>query len=105
MSYFPKYDFALQFKGWILIKSEGTYQFYTMSNDGSSLAIDNHLVVNNDGEHMMEEKSGSIMLTPGRHAIEVTYFQSGGGKGLTVMMEGPGTPKQTISPMIMFQSK
>ena len=101
----PKYDFALQFKGWILIKSEGTYQFYTMSNDGSCLAIDNHLVVNNDGEHMMEEKSGSIMLTPGRHAIEVTYFQSGGGKGLTVMMEGPGTPKQTISPMIMFQSK
>jgi len=101
----PKYDFALQFNGWLLIKSEGIYHFYTMSNDGSRLSIDNHLIVDNDGEHMMEEKSGSIMLGPGRHAIEVTYFQSGGGKGLSVMMEGPGTSKQSISPLNLFQNK
>jgi alpha-L-rhamnosidase len=101
----PKYEFALQFMGFLLIQTEGNYRFFVMSNDGSQLYIDGRLVVDNDEEHLMEEKSGSIFLSAGRHPIELTYFQSGGGLGVTVLYEGPGIARQPIPPMLLFQNK
>lgn len=38
----------------------------------------------------MRVEQGQIALSADRHKIEVTYFQSGGGKGLEVMWAGPG---------------
>jgi hypothetical protein len=53
----------------------------------------------------VEEKSGSIFLSAGRHPIELTYFQSGGGLGVTVLYEGPGIARQPIPPVLLFQNK
>jgi len=100
----PKYDFGLEFEGFIQIEEEGKYTFYTQSNDGSKLYVGNKQVVDNDLEHLIEEKSGSIKLSAGRHPFKVTYFQSGGGIGLDVLYKGPGIEKQTIPPERLFPS-
>ncbi len=102
---FPKYDFALVFNGFIDIKTKGNYTFYTKSNDGSQLFINNKLIVNNDKEHIVEEQQGKIFLTVGKHAIKVTYFQSGGATALQVLYEGPDLQKQVISPVVLFQNR
>jgi hypothetical protein len=91
-----KTAYALQFLALINIAEEGEYTFYTGSNDGSLLSIDNQLVVNNGGGHGYQEESGKIYLTKGRHLIEVGYFQIGGGQDLFVFYEGPGIKKQEI---------
>ncbi len=101
----PKYDFGFEVEGFIQIDEEGEYTFYTQSNDGSRLYVDNKRIVDNDLEHLIEEKSGSIHLNAGRHPFKVTYFQSGGGIGLEVLYEGPGIEKQTIPPEQLFQNK
>jgi hypothetical protein len=101
----PKYDFALVFDGYIDIKTKGNYTFYTKSNDGSQLLINDKLIVNNDKEHGVEEQKGSIFLPIGRHPIKATYFQSGGGTALQVLYEGPDIEKQVISPVDLFQKK
>jgi hypothetical protein len=101
----PKYDFALVFDGFITIAQPGSYIFYTKSNDGSRLYIDGRLVVDNDLEHLLEEKSGKIHLNKGWHALRVTYFQSGGAMGLQVLYEGPGLKKQVISPVNLYRNK
>jgi putative heme-binding domain-containing protein len=46
----------------------------------------------------MDEKSGSIKLQAGSHAIVVTYFDNGGGDGLSLAWQGPGAARQPIPP-------
>ena len=89
-------QFALRFTGMIRVDRSGKYTFFTNSDDGSRLYIDDKLVVNNDGRHGMAEKNGSINLSPGVHSIVVTYFDSGGGDGLIVSWQGPGIKKEKI---------
>jgi hypothetical protein len=101
----PKYEFAIHFKSYIKTDVTGEYKFYTKSNDGSQLFIGDKLVVDNDEEHGVEERSGTIYLTAGRHPIEVTYFQSGGSMALKALYEGPGIDKQMISPIVLFQQQ
>src|SRR5205085_2412141 len=49
-------QFALRFSGAINAPKDGSYTFWTSSDDGSRLYVDGKLVVNNDGLHGMEEK-------------------------------------------------
>jgi hypothetical protein len=44
----------------------------------------------------MTERSGAIELTAGPHKLMVTYFDNGGGDGLSVAWSGPGIQKQPI---------
>ncbi|NOX66482.1 MAG: DUF4981 domain-containing protein [Chlorobi bacterium] len=89
--------YALLMLASINIKEDGEYIFYVGSNDGSKLSIDNKLVVNNDGEHGYELKSGKINLKKGKHSLELSYFQSGGGQELKVFWKGPGFEKREMT--------
>ncbi len=89
--------FALRFTGTLHVPEAGTYRFFTASDDGSRLYIDGRLVVDNDGLHGMVEKKGNVPdLTAGPHRIVVTYFDNGGGDGLSVHWGGPGFQKQPL---------
>ena len=96
-------DFALKYSGYIKIPVEGLYTFYTTSDDGSAVLIDNRLIVNNDGRHAMVENSGYVMLNKGYHKIELLFFQAGGGMGLDVSIKGPHMEKQIISTNMLYR--
>jgi len=89
-------DFGLRFRGLVDVPATGEYVFHTTSDDGSMLSIDGRLVVDNRGQHPLEERSGAVHLDAGRHALEVTYFEHMGGDGLEVRWEGPGFPKREL---------
>ena len=95
--------FAVSFSGYINVPSDGQYTFYTSSDDGTMLYIDNNLVVNNDGEHGVVEKSGTIGLQAGKHAISLGYIQRTGDASLNVSYSGPGISKQLIPFFIVFK--
>ncbi|MBS3734207.1 MAG: chitobiase/beta-hexosaminidase C-terminal domain-containing protein [Phycisphaerae bacterium] len=88
--------FALVFNGYLKVATPGQYTFYTTSDDGSALYINDKRIVNNDGAHGMQERHGTVTLSEGPHLIRVEYFQGGGGKGLEVHWNGPGVDKQPI---------
>ncbi|MDH7445529.1 carbohydrate-binding protein [Aquimarina sp. 2201CG14-23] len=90
-------NFGLSFNGYIYIQNEGSYTFYTTSDDGSSLWIDGTKVVDNDGLHAAREESGTVCLEAGYHKIEVQFFEKTGGNVLSASYEGPGITKQNIS--------
>jgi Alpha-L-arabinofuranosidase len=96
-------NFALKYAGFIKIPEDGLYTFYTASDDGSALLIDNKLVVNNDGEHAIVENSGNMLLNSGYHKIELLFFQAGGGMGLDASIQGPHLEKQIIPADILFR--
>ncbi len=89
-------DFGFEFVGLVRIPADGVYVFYTESNDGSRLYVDDVLVVDNDQPHAMRERRGEIALAAGLHPIRVTFFQTGAAQGLNVFYEGPGVAKQRI---------
>jgi len=91
------------FTGYVQAPSDGVYTFYTTSDDGSALYIGAQKVVDNDGLHGMQERSGSIGLRAGKHALRVEFFEAVGGAGLVVSWEGPGVGKQTIPASALFR--
>lgn len=97
--------FAFLFHGFIKIEESGTYTFYTSSDDGSKLYIDNKEVVNNDGRHALAEKSGQIYLSQGMHPIKVSFFEYKGKENLLVKYAGPGLTKQLIPDQVLFSEE
>mgnify|MGYP002786896427 CR=1 FL=1 len=96
-------QFGMQFNGFINVPTDGDYTFFTSSDDGSKLFIGTTQVVDNDGLHGIQERSGVIGLKAGRHAISVTFFENGGGQDLSVSYSGPGITKQVIPASALFR--
>ena len=89
-------QFGLIYTGYVKVKHSGVYTFYTVTNDGSKMYVNDELVVDNDGHHGARERQGQIALASGYHQIKLEYSQIGGGKHLEVFMEGPGLPKHEL---------
>jgi hypothetical protein len=90
-------NFGFVFTGFLQIPTSGNYRFYTSSDDGSKLWVNNVLVVNNDGLHGNQEVQSSLVnLTAGYYPIRCEFFEAGGGEALTVSWSGPSISKQAI---------
>jgi signal transduction histidine kinase len=53
-------------------------------------------LVNNDGEHAIQEKSAAVELAAARHPIAVEWFNNSGAAKLAVEFSGPGISRQVI---------
>ncbi len=83
-------DFAVRYRGFIEVPAAGEYRFYTRSDDGSALYVDDQPVVANDGLHGATTRWGAVTLSPGTHALRVEYFQRGGSRVLEAGYRDPG---------------
>ncbi len=97
-------NFAFRLTARINITQAGNYTFYTSSDDGSRLWIDGNLIVDNDGLHAIQERSGSVNLSTGQHLITVGFFELTGGEGLTVKYSSATISKRLIPSSILFQN-
>lgn len=98
-------SFGIVAEGYLEINEPGKYHFFTQSDDGSKLFINEKEVVDNDGSHAIVEKSGSIELAAGRQALRVEYFNGVGSGWLEAYYQGPGVPKQLIPADKLFLSR
>ncbi|WP_136466112.1 alkaline phosphatase family protein [Flagellimonas onchidii] len=96
---------ALALESFIEIDEEGKYTFFTNSDDGSKLYVKGKLLVDNDGNHGVRERNGSINLNKGRHLIRVEYYNGGGGYHLAAKYQGPNIVKQIIPSNHLYPTK
>ncbi len=89
-------SFGIVYTGKLQIDREGEYTFFLQSDDGSNLYIDGRQVVNNDGDHGVIEKQGTVTLSPGKHDLRVEFINAGGGYWIEAFYKGPGVPRQII---------
>jgi mono/diheme cytochrome c family protein len=89
-------SFAVLFEGKLRVDVPGTYMFYTSSDDSSLLWIGDKQVVSNLGKHPMQERSGTVELSVGSHAIKVVYVQDAGDHDLDVSWKPPQGVKSVI---------
>jgi signal transduction histidine kinase len=62
-------------------------------------------LIDNDGDHSIREKSGSIFLSKGKHPIRVEWFNDLGTYALAVEWAGPGILRQPIPDGSLFRTR
>ena len=82
--------FMIEYQGAFTVGQDGTYAFRLHSDDGSYLFIDGTLVIENDGKHKPESRSGSIALRSGPHQLRLLYAQTTDRMALQLFVRTPG---------------
>lgn len=93
---------GLVFEGFVDVPESGIYTFFTESDDGSRLYVNDRLVVDNDGLHGRQTRTGQAALEKGHHAIRLEFFESGGGEFLKASMVGDGFPVELLKAGNLF---
>lgn len=94
--------FGYAFHTWIQIPRRGVYRFYTYSDDGSKLLIDNQVVVDNDGSHSARYASGKVALDAGFHDLKLLYFESYMGQELEVGIASRDRAEALVPDSMLF---
>lgn len=98
-------DYGVVLTGFITVPSDGLYDFFIGSDDGSDFRIADTLLIDNDGLHGMGDVEGAIGLRAGTHPIQIRMFQKKGDEGLRLMVDGPGIRKQSVPPSWLSHRK
>ena len=97
--------FAYEFRTLLRIPQKGIYQFYTFSDDGSVLFINDKLVVNNDEGHSSCEAVGKVALDEGFHEMRVLYFEDYMGQELKTGYWGRNILKTSLPDSMFYLPK
>jgi hypothetical protein len=93
--------FMIEYEGAFTVGKDGTYDFRLHSDDGSYLFIDGAVVIENDGKHKPESRSGSIVLRAGSHQLRLLYAQTTDRMALQLFVHRPGAPfEELFSPRL-----
>jgi hypothetical protein len=99
----PSNDFSARWTGQVSPRFTGPVTFYTRSDDGVRLWINNQLLVDNWTDHGPTENSGSITLTAGqRYDLKLEYYEAGGGAVAQLSWSSTCETKQAIPAAQLF---
>ncbi|MDF0714542.1 alkaline phosphatase family protein [Muricauda sp. 334s03] len=101
----PQEQVAVVFESYLEVIEKGNYNFFTNSDDGSKLYVNGIEIVDNDGDHGVMERSGSLELSEGRYLVRIAFFNGGGGYHLDAKYSGPDIPKQIIPANQLYREK
>lgn len=91
-------SYSVEWSGFLVIDEADTYEFSTLSDDGSELEVADRIVVSNGGLHGPQEARGTIALGAGVHPLKLRYEQAGGGFALAVRFARAGQRMMDIPP-------
>jgi len=95
--------FSIRWSGQVQPQFSETYTFYTTSDDGVRLWVNNVLLIDHWIDQSPTEWSGSIALTAGqRYDLKMEYYENGGGAVAKLSWSSPGTAKQIIPQSRLF---
>lgn len=89
--------FTVRWTGAVLPPLSDTYTFYTTTDDGVRLYVNNQLVVDDWQDQGATERSGSITLVgQQRYNIRMEYYENGGSASATLAWSTPALAKTII---------
>lgn len=88
---------GIVYRGYIRVSKDEIYTFALASNDGSLLRIGDRVVIDNDGEHLLIEKTGQAALCAGLHPLELRFFDYNGGQVQLRLVASDGS-RQPLGP-------
>ena len=95
--------FSVRWTGQIEVPRNGTYSFYTNTDDGVRLWINGRQMVDNWTDHGTTEDIGLITLNAGqRYDIRLEYYEQAGAAVMQLRWSGPGINKEIIPAQNLF---
>jgi hypothetical protein len=92
-------QFSVRWTGPLLAPVSGPVTFYTSSDDGVRLWVNDQLIIDNWTVHGPTENSGLIPLYAGQVCrIKLEFFENTGTALIRLLWSGPGLPKQVVPP-------
>ena len=89
--------FSVRWTGFVKPAASGNYTFYTRSDDGVRLWVNDKLIINNWTDHSPTDNNGTITLAAEKvYPIIMEYYENGGNAIISLSWSGPGQPKQII---------
>ena len=92
-------SYAIEWSGVLYVPSGGPYRFALTSDDGSTLAIDGAMVVDNSGPHSSQKRDGLASLARGLHSIRIRYLQLEGDAAFAATWQQEGRGSSTEAPL------
>lgn len=86
-------NYKINCTGFMVIEDDGYPSFELASDDGSILTVDGTQIINNDGNHSIQNKTGTKLMRRGVKSFTLAYSQSGGGNfALLLKVNGSVAP-------------
>lgn len=92
----PPQSCSATWTGWMIVLRDGSYTFATASDHGSSLQVEEQLVVDSGRAHQPGLATGTVRLSRGVHRLLVTYFQTDGPPALELHWARNGAPLEPL---------
>lgn len=90
-------DFSVRWEGQLWAEYSEPVTFYTVSDDGIRLWINNQLLIDNWTDHGETENSGTINLVRGQtYNVRMDYYEHGGGATAKLLWSSGQIAKQVI---------
>jgi alpha-L-fucosidase len=80
----PLENIGAKYQGYVHAPHDGVYLFELTADDGANLWIGDRLVVDNDGLHEKQTKTGAVALAAGWHKATLGWFNRTGGAALSL---------------------
>ncbi|MFW6161244.1 MAG: lamin tail domain-containing protein, partial [Planctomycetota bacterium] len=89
--------FSVRWTGQAVPRYTEAYTFYTVSDDGVRLWVDDVLLVDNWTNHSATENSGTIYLEADRaYSVRLEHYEHGGSAVARLLWSSPSQPKEPI---------
>lgn len=92
-------DFVLIAKGYLFTPSDTVTGLRVISDDGSRVTIDAHVILDNDGLHGAEMKETNVRLSKGYHPVTIEYMNGKGGRYLSFEWKPEGAADWSEIPL------
>ena len=94
---FPADNFSVRWEGELKIDYDSDYTFYTISDDGVRLFINDEILIDNWKPQPATERKGVINLRKNRkHTIRIEYFEQTGGEVMVLGWESERFSKRLV---------
>lgn len=92
-------DFSLRWSGNVQPKFGEEYTFYTVTDDGVRLWVNDELLIDDWTSHAPQENSGRIFLKAGQKVkLRMEYYQGLGGASALLLWSSASQKKEQIAP-------
>jgi hypothetical protein len=99
----PVDAFMVRWTGQIEAPVTATYTFYTQTDDGVRLWVNNQSIIDNWTDHSSTSDQGSIKLTAGqRYEIKLEYYENGGDAICQLSWSSPTMPRGAIQSQYLW---
>jgi hypothetical protein len=93
--------FSVRLSGFLTVEREGLYTFYLKCDSGSSVTIDNLVVVGDSSATFQDWREGRAEVEKGKHPFSVIGLVTNEPYALGLEYEGPGFEKKPIPPRLL----